>query len=63
MSTSNKFTTWWYFAVCMMQFFTGLAALYLYAYLKVEIETREREEEIKCEQGKTDFSEVMTIIA
>ena len=36
---------------------------YLYAYLKVEIETREREEEIKCEQGKTDFSEVMTIIA
>jgi hypothetical protein len=47
----------------MMQFFTGLAALYLYAYLKVEIETREREEEIKCEQGKTDFSEVMTIIA
>lgn len=63
MLTSNKFTTWWYFAVTMMQFFTGLAALYLYAYLKVEIETRQREEEIKGEQGKTDFSNVLTIIA
>merc|ERR1719181_2506735 len=46
------FTTWWYAAVTIYQFFLGLACMYLYAYLKYELELRSREEEIKMYVGK-----------
>lgn len=52
---STKFTTWWDFTVVIVQFFTGLAAMYLYAHLKLDLETRDREEHIKLEQGKVEF--------
>ena len=64
MLTSNKFTTWWYFAVTMLQFFGGLATLYLYAWLKIDLETRDREEHIKLEQGKVSFPrECFSVVA
>merc|ERR1712127_386895 len=44
---STVFTTWWYAAVCIFQFFQGLAGFYLYAWLKVDLEARERETCIK----------------
>lgn len=52
---NNRFTTWWYAAICLYQFFTGFACLYLYSWVKVDMEAREREEEIKLEQGKMVF--------
>lgn len=49
---SNQFTTWWYAAINVFQFFVGLGLLYMYAWLKAELEMRNREEIIKLEQGK-----------
>lgn len=52
---NNLFTTWWYSAVCVFQFFVGFATMYLYCWLKEDLETRAREEEIKLDQGKMKF--------
>jgi len=52
----NAFTTWWYAAVCVFQFFVGFATLYLYAWTKAELEARAREEEIKVCQKKMTFA-------
>ena len=49
---SSLFTTWWYFAVLVAQFFVGFACMYLYAWVKAELEARAREEEIKSVVGK-----------
>lgn len=51
----NVFTTWWYAAVCVWQFFVGFATMYLYCWLKEDLETRAREEEIKLVQHKMKF--------
>ena len=51
----NVFTTWWYAAVTVFQFFVGVAAMYLYSWIKAEMEAREREEEIKVVQKKMTF--------
>ena len=51
----NQFYTWWYFSVCIFQFFVGLCTMYLYAWLKKDMEAREREEHIKADMGKIEF--------
>ena len=54
-SVGTQFYTWWYFCVCLYQFFVGLCTMYLYAWLKKDLETREREEHNKAEMGKIEF--------
>jgi hypothetical protein len=51
----NVFTTWWYAAVTLFQFFVGFATMYLYAWTKAELEARAREEAIKMDQKKMTF--------
>lgn len=43
----SKFTTWWYFALTVLQFSTGVMLVYLYAYYNREMRDREREYELK----------------
>jgi hypothetical protein len=62
--SSTYFTTWWYFAVLLVQFFAGFATLYLYSWVKTDLEAREREECIKLDQGKMIFPrETASIVA